>query len=146
MRGIAFPSVASAGSKYWHRLCNRFAGSAGAKRISDYPVFAIDSYQRATRRLSDPQFLWQFGERNRHIRRYRSQRIMATPKVNTEGSPLSEADYKLINQALYKLSEAARQLDLAEQAGLDVGPLREIQQNLLVQARAVKETYFPGRA
>lgn len=71
---------------------------------------------------------------------------MATPKVNTEGSPLSEADYKLINQALYKLSEAARQLDLAEQAGLDVGPLREIQQNLLVQARAVKETYFPGRA
>lgn len=58
--------------------------------------------------------------------------------------PLNRADLKLLDQALFKLSQAVTAMDQAEAAGLDVSNLRMMQQDLLTQVTAIKQTYFPG--
>lgn len=71
---------------------------------------------------------------------------MATPKVDTAGSHLSQADLKLLNQALYKLDEARERLDLAERAGVpNVADVRAIRDDVFTQVTAIKQTYFPGQ-
>jgi hypothetical protein len=68
----------------------------------------------------------------------------SAPAGSMQGSPLSQADLKLLNQALYKLSEAVHAMDKAEAAGIDVSDQRLMQQDLLTQLVAIKQTYFPG--
>lgn len=58
--------------------------------------------------------------------------------------PLNRADLKELDQSLFKLSQAVSALDQAEAAGLDVTNLRMMQQDLLTQVTAIKQTYFPG--
>jgi hypothetical protein len=70
--------------------------------------------------------------------------MAAAPAGSMQGSPLSQADLKLLNQALYKLSEAVQAMDKAEAAGIDVSDQRLMQQDLLTQLVAIKQTYFPG--
>ena len=60
-------------------------------------------------------------------------------------SPLSAAHLKLLNQALYKYSEAVQAMDKAEAAGIDVSNQRLIQQQALAKTTAIKQTYFPGQ-
>lgn len=72
---------------------------------------------------------------------------MATTKApagSMSSTPLAQADLKLLNQALFKLSEAVHAMDQAEAAGVDVSDLRVMHQDLLSQITAIKQTYFPG--
>ncbi len=69
---------------------------------------------------------------------------MAAPKVDTSGSPLSAADLRLLNQALYKASQAVEWMDLAEKAGLDMSNERLAHADTVAKLTAIKQTYFAG--
>jgi len=51
---------------------------------------------------------------------------MAGSKIDPSAQPLKAAEYKLINQGLYRLSQAQEELDRAKLAGLDVGQLQDM--------------------
>lgn len=70
---------------------------------------------------------------------------MAGSKIDPSAQPLKAAEYKLINQGLYRLSQAQEELDRAKLAGLDVGQLQDMHDEVLAQLTLVKQTYFPGQ-
>ena len=70
--------------------------------------------------------------------------MASAPAGSKANTPLGAADLKLLNQALYKLSDAVHVLDKMETAGMDVSGQRMMQQDLLTQLTAFKQTFFPG--
>lgn len=70
----------------------------------------------------------------------------STPAVPAVPGPLTNADLKLMNQALYKNSQAVQYIDQAAQAGVDpniIDQLRMAQQAVFTKLTAIKQTYWP---
>lgn len=60
-------------------------------------------------------------------------------------SPLEESDLAQIDDALSALEAAKGQVDLAVQAGIDVGARQQEILDRVERLRRIKQTYFPGR-
>lgn len=60
-------------------------------------------------------------------------------------NPLATADYKRINEALYKLNKFVQYCSRAEAAGVDCGDRMQAAEFLREQLEARKRTFFPGK-
>lgn len=72
---------------------------------------------------------------------------MASPsKLDFSSStPLTEADYRKLNKALDRLAKAWRDLERAEQAGLDMTEQRRLLEYAEKQIDQRKKVYFKGK-
>lgn len=60
-------------------------------------------------------------------------------------APLSEADFEDINRALGRLEDAARLIDTARSAGIDVEPFEQRSRETRDRLLKIKQAFFPGR-
>jgi hypothetical protein len=60
-------------------------------------------------------------------------------------NPLSEEDYRKINEQLGNLARLQQEITLAAQAGCAVGDKSEACQRLTQQLSEIKRVYFPDR-
>lgn len=58
---------------------------------------------------------------------------------------LTQEHLDKINKAEADLTEAQRQLELAQSAGIDTGNAQELITKYQGQLRSIKQTYFPGQ-
>ena len=70
---------------------------------------------------------------------------MAALKPEPGGPALKAADYKLINQALFRVNQASEQIDQMKKAQLPTEQLEQLRDELLTQLTLIKQTYFPGQ-
>lgn len=60
-------------------------------------------------------------------------------------SPLTEKHYSDITDALSRLDSADKIIDMAKQAGIDVGNAGDVAAGHRQQLLKIKNTFFPGR-
>jgi len=66
--------------------------------------------------------------------------------VATPISPLTDAHYQELKNALDVAKQAMQQIDLAEQAGIDVSAQKQTLADTTAKLSKIKSVYFPGRA
>lgn len=59
-------------------------------------------------------------------------------------APLNQRSLSDINKALAALAEAYKQIDAAEQAGIDVAEQKAVHDYYQERLTAIKQTYFPS--
>ena len=58
---------------------------------------------------------------------------------------LDEQDLEVLNEALLRLEENEENLNRAEQAGIEIGPIRARFEEDKAKIRRIKTAFFPGR-